>query len=248
MPNPSCSSPPQRLRHSIANTSAQPYSSARSSSGTRPSIAPALWCASPRRSSRDRSRPLPPIATRRSGRVAPAPPTPLEDIHALAGTRRLRLRITRPSSGRSKRARALACCSGSSGRNLSVSTPGGTTVTGSDRRPPARPRPQDTHRRRSPRRRRAAAPQLAPNDRQPPRHRHLRPWSTTPYGRRSRGPQTDRQRRVEHDQAGPVSPQRHRCGGPSQSWAGASSASRARSGTAGRRPRPRHRRATWSAP
>ena len=51
----------------------------------------------------------------------------------LRGTRRLRLRITSPSSGRSKRARALARCSGSSGRNLSVSTPGGTTVTGSDR-------------------------------------------------------------------------------------------------------------------
>ena len=36
MPKPSCSSPPQRVRHGIANTSAQPYRRGRSSLATRP--------------------------------------------------------------------------------------------------------------------------------------------------------------------------------------------------------------------
>ena len=36
IPNPSCSSPPHRLRQSIVNTSAQPYSGGRSAFGTRP--------------------------------------------------------------------------------------------------------------------------------------------------------------------------------------------------------------------
>ena len=101
MPKPSCSSPPQRLRHTIANTSAQPYSCGRSSSGTRPRkrTAPARSCA------RDALEPAsiaarPPIATVRSGcsadAAAPQPGSRRRSpCAARAGSRRPRARRRR---------------------------------------------------------------------------------------------------------------------------------------------------------
>ncbi len=149
MPKPSCSRPPHRLRHSMANTSAHAVEGGQVGLGD-----PARGAAPGRRGERPAGRagpgrgPSPPMATTRSGwsgarRAAASISTSMP----LRGTRRLTLTTTRASPGRSNRARALARASASSGTKRSTSTPGGTTVTGQGpARRPARPRPPGSRR------------------------------------------------------------------------------------------------------
>ena len=84
MPNPSASSPPQRSRHSIANTSAARCASGRSSSETRPRnrTRSARPRGAARFSSRARSRPPPTIATITSAGSVPS--ASMQHVEALA--------------------------------------------------------------------------------------------------------------------------------------------------------------------
>ena len=86
MPKPSCSRPSQRLRQIMANTSAAPWTSGRSSSDTRPRNRTGAPRRSARRSSRARSRPLPAMASTRSGSGRGEPADGVDQpVEALAG-------------------------------------------------------------------------------------------------------------------------------------------------------------------
>ena len=129
MPKPSCSSPAQRLRHSMAKTSAQPYRAGRSSSGTRPSNRTG---ARSRPTSRSSRAPVParPRRWRPPGRVAPGASRAAASISTsipLRGTSRLRLDAppARRPAGRTAPA-ALARSLGVERPEPLGSTPGGT--------------------------------------------------------------------------------------------------------------------------
>ena len=137
IPNPSCSSPPQRLRHSIVNTSAQPYKTRQVVVRTiDPGTAPVH---------RDR---------RRAGADDRASRPPPADREHEIGPRRRQLERPLGSRCRSPCAAPVArsptiscrrlgdaevvsgssrCVRRSSGRKRLVSTPGGTMVIGSGR-------------------------------------------------------------------------------------------------------------------
>ena len=138
MPKPSCSRPPHRDLHNIAETSAHPYNCGNCSSVTRPSIrtgAPSLsisFC------NLFASRPPPPMSTCRRGRlVRSAAATSISVSKPLRGTNRLTPTISSASSLTPNSRRAEIRSSLLNGRNLCVSTPGGITVIGREF-PPAR--------------------------------------------------------------------------------------------------------------
>ena len=178
MPKPSCSRPAQRLRHSMANTSAQPYRAGMSSSAhAAEQPRPGAPVAGDQAISRARSRPPPPMATRRSGSGRRQPGRRLDQhVHALAGheparghDQRRRLGQAEARAGRGPLARGRA------GGTARCRRRAGRRRPAAAGRPPARPRRPGSPRRRRPARRPAApAPSSRPGERQRARARSPR--------------------------------------------------------------------------
>ena len=134
IPKPSCSSPPHRLRHSMANTSAQPYNGGRSALGMRPRKVTGASSSSERRRNRSSSRPPPAITNRSFGRTRARRATARIAVSKpLRGTSREMPTMTSASAASPKCSRAAERSLSLSGWNLSGSTPHGTTVIGSSR-------------------------------------------------------------------------------------------------------------------
>ena len=132
MPKPSCSRPPHRLRHSIVYTSAQPYRAGSSSLATRPrnrtgasSSVDERFAAAARRARHRRS---PAAGRARSAQARRGADRRVEPLarHETADADD-QLGVGRQPEARPRGAHARRR---SSGRNRSVSTPGGTTVIG----------------------------------------------------------------------------------------------------------------------
>ncbi len=126
MPNPSCSRPSHRFRHSMAKTSAAPTSGGGRSSDTPPSRRTGAPYSAIRPASRSASRPRPAMATVRSGtsdrrRTAASMSTSIP----LRGTSRLTLTTSGPSAGSPRSARAGARSSRRQGSEPVEVDPGG---------------------------------------------------------------------------------------------------------------------------